>query len=276
SMAVGEVFGTAEEIGQFYGGDALDGLHLAFNFQFIHRDGGAAFTPWDAETIRDIVCATEADLPSGSQPCYALGNHDRSRFLSRHDHDGLGPQRAGAAALLLLGLRNTPFVYYGEEIGMVDVDIPEGQLQDPARIHTVGRDPERTPMQWDASAGRGFSTGAPWLPYGHSSVSVAAQLADRDSLLSLYRRAIWRRRSLPALLRGHLRDAAAKDGVFSFVRAPEVGQDVLVAVNTATEVRRVDLPAAGVVVVATDGRLEGVRATAVEVPPLGAMWAVLD
>ena len=61
-------------------------------------------------------------------------------------------RRARAAPFLLLGLRGTPFLYYGEELGMADVDIPEELLQDPARIHREGRDPERTPMQWDAIA----------------------------------------------------------------------------------------------------------------------------
>src|SRR5690606_10941887 len=111
-------------------------------------------------------------------------------FISRHNGDGRGFERARAAVVLLMGLRNTPFVYYGEEIGMEDVDIPEDELKDPARIHTTGRDPERTPMQWDATPGRGFSTARPWLPYGRIDRNVADQDADPDSLLALYRRAI--------------------------------------------------------------------------------------
>ncbi|MEX0784919.1 MAG: alpha-amylase family glycosyl hydrolase [Dehalococcoidia bacterium] len=275
SAAVGEVFGTADEIAQFYGGPDLDGLHLAFNFEFIHRHHEAAFTSWDTVAIRDIVLAAEAELPTGSQPCYAIGNHDRSRFISRNDHDGRGRERAAAAALLPLGLRNTPFVYYGEEIGMVDVDIPEDELQDPARIHTTGRDPERTPMQWDASAGRGFSTAKPWLPYGPVEISVAAQKDDRDSLLSLYRRAIWGRKALRALLRGTFRELPGSEDVFAFVREAPSAPAVVVAVNTAAEPRNLRLPREGVVVVSTDRRLEGTRGDAIEIPPLGALWVSL-
>jgi alpha-glucosidase len=139
TMAVGEVFGTAQEIAQFYGGHELDGLHLAFNFEFIYRNSVAQFTPWTAEVIHDIVSAAEQELPEGAQPCYALGNHDRSRFISRHDADGRGYERGRAAALLLFGLRNTPFVYYGDEIGMVDVEIPDDRLQD------SGADPHHRP-----------------------------------------------------------------------------------------------------------------------------------
>ncbi|MGH2608204.1 MAG: alpha-amylase family glycosyl hydrolase, partial [Tepidiformaceae bacterium] len=276
SAAVGEVFGSADEIAQFYGGTDLDGLHLAFNFEFIHRPLTRAFTRWDAETIRSIVLDTEAQLPAGAQPCYALGNHDRARFISRHDHDSRGPERAAAAALLLLGLRNTPFVYYGEEIGMVDVDIPEERLQDPARIHTTGRDPERTPMQWDASQGRGFSDAEPWLPYGPGDISVAAQRNDRDSLLSLYRRAIWGRKSLAALLRGTFRHLEAPEGVFAFVREASYAPSVLVAINTAAEPRTMALAREGVIVVATDRSLEGTRTTVAEIAALGGMWAALD
>jgi alpha-glucosidase len=276
SAAVGEVFGTPDEIAQFYGGPDLDGLHLAFNFELIHRHHEAAFTSWDADVLRAVVLEAEGELPTGSQPCYAMGNHDRARFISRNDHDGRGRERGAAAALLLLGLRNTPFVYYGEEIGMVDVDIPEDQLQDPARIHTTGRDPERTPMQWNGSPGRGFSTATPWLPYGPVDINVAAQQDDPDSMLSLYRRAIWGRRSLRALLGGTLENLGQSPDVFAFVRETADADAVVVAVNTATEARRLTLPRAGVVLVATDRSLEGTRLEELELPALGAAWVALN
>lgn len=271
TMAVGEVFGTANELAQFYGGDALDGLHLAFNFQFIHEKE-PHFTPWDAATLRKIVANAEASLPSGAQPCYALGNHDRSRFISRHNADGRGMERARAAVLMLLALRNTPFIYYGEEIGMEDVDIPEAQLQDPARIRTIGRDPERTPMQWDASGGRGFSTAEPWLPYGRADRNVAAQAEDPASLLSLYRRAIRVRKAEPALLRGAYAELPASDGVFAFMRAGlgSGGRDVYVAINTSTQAVSVELPSRGHVLVATDDTAAVGPAAILTLPALGA------
>jgi alpha-glucosidase len=269
-MAVGEVFGTADEVANYYGGEALDGLHLAFNFQFIHEKE-PAFTPWDATALRRIVANAEAALPAGAQPCYALGNHDRSRFISRYNADGRGLERARAAAIMLLALRNMPFIYYGEEIGMEDVDIPEEQLKDPARIRTTGRDPERTPMQWDGTPGRGFSTVEPWLPYGRADRNVAAQTNDKTSLVSLYRRAIRVRKAEPALLRGAYRELRAPEGVFAFVRSAPGARDVYAVINTSTEAVSVGLPVGGDVLVAThDSGPARLSADEVMLPPLGA------
>src|SRR5262249_38781661 len=136
---------------------------------------------------------------------YVLGNHDVARFISRHNADGRGQARARVAALLLLTLRGTPFIYYGEELGMEDVVVPESLAQDPARFRAFNRDPARTPMPWDGSPGRGFTTGTPWLPFGDRAINVAAQIEDSTSLLSLYRELIWLRKRTPALHRGRYR-----------------------------------------------------------------------
>lgn len=269
-MAVGEVFGTAAEVARFYGDSESLGLHLAFNFQFILEDD-QHFTPWEAPVLARIVRNAEAELPEGSQPCFALGNHDRSRFVTRHDHDGRGQERARAAAVMLLTLRNTPFMYYGDEIGMADVDIPEERLQDPARIRTIGRDPERTPMQWDASPGRGFTTGEPWLPFGPEEVNVAAQLDDPDSLLSLYRRAIRVRKANAALLEGGYRELTVDDRLWTYERAITGSPTIVVALNTSTDVVRWMVPGSATVVLATTRALEGTTVSgSLDVPPLGA------
>src|SRR5207245_10940489 len=108
--------------------------------------------------FRAVVEEWERLLPAHAWPDYTLSNHDRSRAISRY-----GPERAGVAAVMLLTLRGTPFIYYGEEIGMTDVPIP------PARVVDVdGRDPERTPMQSDVSSNAGFRPGNPGLPVGDS------------------------------------------------------------------------------------------------------------
>ena len=258
TVAVGEVFGSAEEIANFYGGHQLDGLRLAFNFQLIHIEGTNGPTPWDADTIRTIVNAAEADLPTGAQPCYAIGNHDQPRFISRQNADGRGRERARAAAIMLLCVRSTPFLYYGEEIGMEDVDIPEDRLRDPARLRTVGRDPERTPMQWDASPGRGFSTAEPWLPYGPADISVAAQNDDPDSLLALYRRAISLRASEESLQSGEYHDVPAGPGIFAFTRQALGHDGMFVAINTTVDDLTLTVPAHfSTVVLATNVEAEG-------------------
>jgi alpha-glucosidase len=203
-MTVGEVFGGPMNIVRYYGGDKLDGLHLAFNFPFVR----VFDERWTASHIRKQVDAFEAALPDGGWPNHVFGNHDVNRLISRINRDGRGQERARVAAMLLLTLRGTPFVYYGEELGMEDVDIPEAMLQDPARKYGRGRDPERTPMQWTREGG--FTSGAPWLPYGDLSRNVEDERKDPKSLLSLYRRLLWFRRGSDALRFG---DYAPIDGV---------------------------------------------------------------
>lgn len=274
-VSVGEVFGTATEIAAFYG-DAEDrGLHLAFNFQFIHETE-TENTPWDAETMKRIVRNAEATIPDGGQPCYAFGNHDRTRFISRHNADSRGMERARAAALLLLSLHSTPFIYYGEEIGMEDNDeIPEDRLRDPARLRTVGRDPERTPMQWTAEAGRGFSTVEPWLPYGRIDRSVDAQVMDPGSLLSLYRGAIRLRKRTPALHGGLYRELQSPEGTWLFERSLAGSPVAYFAMNTSLDTVVCELPEAACVCLATDSVLESTRPSrSLELPPLGAAIAI--
>ena len=272
AAVVGETSGTFDEIGRFYGGENLDGLHLAFNFHFINQRE-PVITAWDAVRLNQIIRDAEATVPPGAQPCYAFNNHDRPRIASRLDHDGHGQERARAAALLLLGLRGTPFLYYGEEIGMGDGTIPEHMLQDPARIHTEGRDPERTPMQWEATDGRGFTTGTPWLPFGHETISVAAQVGEADSMLSLYRRALRFRKSSAALRRGKLELLDLGEEIVAFLRTVEGKPPLVVAVNTSLQPRTIALPS-GVneVVLATDLAMEGACATPFVLPPLGAAY----
>jgi len=269
-LVVGEVSGTAAEVARFYGDETLDGLHLAFDFQLI-SEREPIHTRWDARAIRRIVRSAEAALPAGAGPCWALGNHDQSRFVSRHNSDGLGHERARAAATLLLGLRGVPFIYYGEELGMSDVAIPEARLQDPARFRAIGRDPERTPMQWDASPGRGFSAAEPWLPYGPAAVNVAAQLDDPDSMLSLYRRVIRIRREYPALQSGAYRELPSPRNVVAFERNSPGFSPVAVVINTATEPLTLGLPLEGRIILASHVDREGTVVTGrLQLAPLEA------
>lgn len=277
-LSVGEVFGNAREIARYYGDDALDGLHLAFNFGFIAferqfnagEDGG--FTPWRADALAHVLEASTRALPGGALPCWAFNNHDRPRFVSRVDADGLGYVRARAAALLLLALPGVPFIYYGEELGMPNVPIPEDQLQDPARFHIEGRDPFRSPMQWDATPGRGFTNGDPWLPFGPAELSVAMQDADPHSLLNLYRRAIHSRKASPALSHGSCQDVTAGHDILSFVREAD-DERVLVAVNTANEPRALAIRAGGwKCLVSTHRDASPLEGSTLTLLPLEAAW----
>jgi len=279
SMSVGEVFGSHQEIARYYGGDKLDGLHLAFNFKFIHdTERNIGYTPWDARITREILAGAEASVPPGGLPCYALANHDRPRFISRHNRDGRGPERARASVLLLLGVRGVPFLYYGEEIGMVDVDIPPERLQDPARHRSIGRDPERTPMQWDASAGRGFSAAEPWLPYGPAEINVASQVDDPGSLLALYRDAIHTRKREPSLHAGTFQLLGGPDEAVVWLRQAPGARPMCCALNMSVEPLTVGLPPGfSKVLVSTHRELESEPAVReLALPPLGGAWVTVD
>ncbi len=235
-MTVGEVFGRPKQIVEYYGTDGHDGLHLAFNFPFVRiRD-----KRWTAEHVRNVVDAFEQALTPGAWPNHVFGNHDVDRLVSRVNNDGRGQERARLAALLLLTVRGTPFIYYGEELGMENAVIPEEKLQDPARIFAPGRDPERTPMPWTRKGG--FTTGEPWLPYGDLTQNVADQAGDPRSLLTLYRRLLWFRRASDALRVGDYTPVdVAADGIFAYTRT--TGDDrLLMVLNFTTDIVDVVLP----------------------------------
>jgi alpha-glucosidase len=205
-LLIGEIYLPVRRLVAYYGaagGTGVRGAQMPFNFQLI-------LARWDAGTIAAIIREYEAALPPGAWPNWVLGNHDQSRVSSR-----VGAAQARVAAMLLLTLRGTPTVFYGEELGMADVPIPPDRVQDPAEKNEPGkgqgRDPERTPMPWDAGINAGFTTGRPWLPLGDPAVNVAAQDADPGSMLTLYRRLITLRRGSAALTLGGV-DAVAADG----------------------------------------------------------------
>ncbi|HEX8941127.1 MAG TPA: alpha-amylase family glycosyl hydrolase [Candidatus Limnocylindrales bacterium] len=233
-MAVGEVFILDPRRMVRYYGEALDELHLAFNFSFLRQ-------PWLAEGFRAAADEYESVLPPGAWPDYTLSNHDNPRARSRYDRDDgeSGRRRARVGMLMLLTLRGTPFLYYGEEIGQADGEVRPEQVVDVA-----GRDPERTPMQWDDGPAAGFTTGTPWLPVGAEArqVNVAAQRDDPASMLTFVRRAIWYRKASPALRWGSYRSLDVAGGVFGYVRQA-AGERLLVLLDFWGAERRLDLRA---------------------------------
>jgi len=224
-VLIGELWLPIERLVAYYGVDGR-GLHLPFNFHLI-------LTVWNAQAIGALVEQYEAALPAGAWPNWVLGNHDRSRIASR-----VGADQARVAAMLLLTLRGTPTLYQGDELGMRDVPIPPSMVQDPVERRLsglgLGRDPERTPMQWDASPNAGFCPPevAPWLPLSNDAgvVNVTAKRADPRSILSLYRRLIELRRATPALSVGAYGTASTTPDVLAYTR--ELGaQRLLIALN---------------------------------------------
>lgn len=241
-MLVGEVYlMDPAKVATYYGRG--DELHLAFNFSFMH-------SPWDAAAFRDQVQRFETLIPEQAWPNQVLSSHDARRHASRYEHPSLGDDRCRLAALMLLTLRGTPFLYYGEEIGMRNVSIPVSAMQDPL-ARTLGprmcRDGERTPMQWQPGPGAGFTHGSPWLPLGADAETrnVSRQREDPASLLHLYRDAIALRRRHPVLHRGDFQALVAPEQVFVFQRRYGDSR-ALVALNFGATAVDPRLPAASV------------------------------
>jgi alpha-glucosidase len=164
-----------------------------------------------------------------------LGNHDRPRIAAR-----VGGAQARVAAMLLLTLRGTPTLYYGDELGIGDVAIPADQVQDPRELREpglgFGRDPVRTPMPWDGSANAGFTTGAPWLPLNTDwpRRNVAVEVEDAGSLLVLHRELLALRRAHKALAIGDVRLIEADGDVLAYERIHE-GERIVVVLNLGGE-----------------------------------------
>jgi alpha-glucosidase len=234
-MLVGEIYLPVERLMAYYGASGK-GAHLPFNFQLIRL-------PWQAKAIAAAVERYEALLPANAWPNWVLGNHDKPRIASR-----AGAAQARVAAMLLLTLRGTPTLYYGDEIGMHDVPIPPELIQDPFEKNVpglgLGRDPVRTPMQWTNDRWAGFSTNRPWLPLADDffQINVAAERAEPSSLLSLYRRLIDLRRALPALSVGEYAALPSHDDLMAYIRRAN-GSRFLIVLNFSDAGRVFDLAA---------------------------------
>jgi len=230
-----------------YYGQQLDELHLPFNF-------GLLGIEWDAASVRELVVEMERVIPPGGWPNYVLGNHDEPRIASR-----IGPEQARVAMMLLLTLRGTPTIYNGDELGMFDVPVPLDAVQDPWGQHTgtMGRDPERSPMLWNASPSAGFTTPdvTPWLPIedGYELLNVEAQLADQTSMLTLTRRLLSLRRASRALTTGGYQPVdGVPDDCFIWERISGADR-YLIALNFASQPRTLAFPAhpSGTIVLST-------------------------
>jgi len=249
-ILVGETYVLdLDQLVPFYG-NGEDELNLAFNFLFVH----AAF---EAEEMRTVVEGVEARLPATSWPVWTGSNHDAGRLATRWAQGDAA--RARLALMMLICLRGTPFLYYGDEIGLPDVPLDPADALDPVPRRTGkaerNRDPCRTPMQWSAEPGAGFTEAGvrPWLPIGDAaSCNVAAQREDRGSPLHLTRDLIALRAAEPDLRGGGYETLPAPDGAWAWRR----GEGHAVALNlSGAEVTVPDLR--GRVAIATERARDG-------------------
>ncbi len=227
---VGEVYLFDPAEAGAYLGDG-DELHLAFNFSFL-------CAAWSGKAFADEVAQAEKSTPATGWPTYVLSNHDQPRHASRYTFGDDAPdddRKAKLLAAMLITLRGTPFIYYGEEIGLRNGHVPEDRVQDPVYWSLgpmAGRDPERTPMPWGPGPHGGFTTGTPWLPVDASAATrnVDAQDKDPHSVLHFYRALIALRRARPSLSMGTHRTQAVNESLFIYRREAD-GETTSVVLN---------------------------------------------
>jgi len=279
-ILIGETYvGTSAELTKFYGAHN-DEVQLPMFLSLI------GIKPLTASALRPRIEAVENN-PVGGWPCFALNNHDQRRVPSRYDlpAGATGDDMARITAAMLLTLRGTPILYYGEELGMVN--------NDPQRVEDVqdiigkkgwpkekGRDGERTPMQWNASANAGFNSGAkPWLPVApdYKTRNVDAQRGDPNSVLNFYRTLIAERRTNSALAGDMAMVDRSNPNVLSYIRTGG-GKRVLVVLNFGNQAADISLSQLGG---GNFGRViaqskANLAASGVHLAPLGAMVVELS
>lgn len=209
-----------------YYGDGQDELGLAFNFSFI-------FSPFTAPALAQVVQETLEALPDGATPVWTASNHDISRFPTRWCDGDI--RRVRLALFSMLMLPGSTVIYYGDEIGMVDVEIPEDSVRDVMRSSVdETRDRVRTPMQWEPGEGAGFTDPGvtPWLPIGDTTcINVESSRSDSFSVLHLFRELLSIRHSLDGLMSGIYRQILVTDSLWIWYR----GERYIVMTNFSEE-----------------------------------------
>ncbi|MEV0388138.1 alpha-amylase family glycosyl hydrolase [Nonomuraea sp. NPDC050643] len=217
------------------------GLDIAMNFSLIDA-------PWNGVALADLIQRYHAALPAGSHPNWVLSNHDRSRLASR-----IGAERVPGALALLLTLKGTPTLYYGDELGLPDSPVPGDRARDCAELRApglgLGRDPQRMPMPWcEKPANAGFSAEAAgtWLPIPAwaGRFSVESQERDPRSVHRLVTELLMLRRELPALRRGGITMLSAHPDHLAYLRG-DGEEALLVAVNLSEREQTITFDGSG-------------------------------
>jgi alpha-glucosidase len=217
AVAIGEV-GADDSLAVMadYTADG-DKLHMAYSFTFLTPD-------FSAKHIRKSVEEFEERV-KGGWASWSVGNHDSIRVMTRWGTDKPTPALAKLVLAMQLALKGTPCLYQGDELALVEADVPFELLQDPYGItfwpEFKGRDGCRTPMPWtDEAPNAGFTTGTPWLPVAapHLLDAVSVEEKDPASALNYARAVIAWRKSLPQLTRGDITFHDAPEPVLALQR----------------------------------------------------------
>lgn len=252
-MMIGEIYLPIQRLVTYYGASGK-GAHLPFNFTLISL-------PWQAQRIAMAIDEYESALPENAWPNWVISNHDQPRITSR-----VGISQAKVAAILLLTLRGTPTMYYGDEISMRDVPIPPEEIMDPQGKNmpdkNLSRDPGRTPMQWDNGINAGFTLEKPWLRIDKRfhRYNVESEKHDPYSMLAFYKRLINLRQKELCLMAGDYVPLYSDNQMLSYFRKMKDQPSFLIVLNLSHRPcyfrsNRVSLR--GMIEVATDPELEG-------------------
>jgi alpha-glucosidase len=228
-VLIGEIYLPINQVVDYYGFD-LQGAHLPLNFQLLVEE-------WNAQKIYKGINEYEGSLPSDAWPNWVLSNHDRPRVISR-----IGTGQARVAALLLLTLRGTPTIYYGDEIAMENTHVSPDSSRD---LGGQTRDAQRTPMQWNPGLNAGFTNGTPWLEINknYKECNVETQQQHETSMLNLYKKLIYLRKSEQALNCGNFKPVGIDGNLFAFLRTDKEGMSVfLIAVNISHNAGKLSIP----------------------------------
>ena len=242
-------------VGELFDGRILDAVeyvaprHLIFDWTLISL-------PWSAAAFKQAIAARDAAFGPDRWPANVLSNHDQPRHAGVYAEGvpvEVGDARAKVAAALLLTLRGTPFLYYGEELALRNLVIPNREALDPPARRASplfpwwNRDQARGPVPWRPGPGAGFTTGRPWLPLppDADTRNVATQAADPDSVLSFYRSVIRLRRTSSALLRGTQTLLELGPDVLAYTRLSE-GSAAFVALNFGDQRTTIAVPSPSV------------------------------
>ncbi|HLN21371.1 MAG TPA: alpha-amylase family glycosyl hydrolase [Bacteroidales bacterium] len=254
-IMIGEIYLPIHKLVTYYGPDGK-GVHLPFNFMLISL-------PWDAQKIAVAIDEYESSLPENAWPNWVIGNHDQPRITSR-----VGLNQAKIAAMLLLTLRGTPTMYYGDEIGMRDVPVPSEEIRDPQGLNmpdkNLSRDPSRTPMQWDNSMNSGFTDGKPWLRIDprYKRINVESEKNDQYSMLTFNRQLIELRQNEPSLTAGDYIPLYSDKQMLAYFRKISDHPSFLIALNLSHRpcyYKSARQPIKGVVVLSTSPEFEGIE-----------------
>jgi alpha-glucosidase len=268
-----------DELKNYYGANSNE-LQMPMDLMF------GTVNKLSAPEFRRQIAAVDT---AGGWPVFVISNHDMVRSYNRYGDGVHNDEIAKLMASLYLTLRGSPIMYYGEELGMQNNDPKRKEdVKDPQGITgwpgEIGRDGERTPMQWSDAKNAGFSNAKPWLPVPPSfkTHNVAAESKDPNSILSVYRQLLAMRHNEPALLNGTYTALNEDDpNVLSYLRKDD-NEAILVLLNMSNTPHKVKLnlepvgytsPKLSVLLSTFQQSASAGTAEALELPPFGALIA---